>query len=169
MRDNGSFVPVVRYQPSRPGPPVGRYSSPAGGAAVALTDIQQVDDEDERLAGPDGLAGATLAITEVRRHDEPASAPDPHAGDPAIPSGDDAPGSQREDERSSSVPGGVELLAGRERHAHVVDDDGGAGHRLRAVADDHVLDDQVVGNREVGEVDLGTIQWHGRAPVRTCR
>src|SRR5918995_412017 len=68
--------------------------------------------------------------------------------------------------RCTSVPGGVELLAGRVRHAHVVDDDGGAGHSLRAVADDDVLDDQVVGNREVGEVDLGTIQLHGRVPVR---
>jgi hypothetical protein len=53
------------------------------------------------------------------------------------------------------VAGRIELLAGVELDAHVVDLDGAAGLRLRTVADGDVLDHEIGGRRAGLELDLG--------------
>src|SRR5690606_37613810 len=93
----------------------------------------------------DDPAGALAAVSEVGRDHDPAAAADAHAGHPLVPALDDLPGPEAEAERLAPVPGGVELLAGPPRHAHVVDVDLVAGGGLGAVADLEVLGDQLGG------------------------
>src|SRR5690606_41712258 len=80
----------------------------------------EVDDEDGGLAGLDGGARAGVAVGQVRRDDELAAAADLHAGDAHVPALDDAAAAELEVEGGAAVPGRVELLAGRPRHADVV-------------------------------------------------
>ena len=48
-------------------------------------DAEQVDHEDQRLAGLDDAAGAAVAVPEVRRDDELAAAADLHALHALVP------------------------------------------------------------------------------------
>ena len=65
-----------------------------------------------------------------------------HAHDALVPARDDHARAERERERlAAAVPGGVELRAVREQHADVLDVDGLAGGRLRALAHLEVLVD----------------------------
>src|SRR5689334_9548024 len=77
----------------------------------SLPDVQQVDDEHERLAALDGTTGAALAVAEVRRDGDAPAAADLHAGHALVPPGDDLAAPQAELERILPIPGGVELLA----------------------------------------------------------
>ena len=86
--------------------------------------VEEVHDEQQRLARGDRAGSPTLAVAEVRRDDEPSPATDAHAGDAVVPSRDDLSLADGEGERLVSVPRGVELLAGRVSDADVVD--GGA-------------------------------------------
>src|SRR6478735_151387 len=62
-------------------------------------DVDEVHDEDERLAGSDRTTRAAVAVREVRRDDELAAAADLHADDALVPAGDDATGAEGEVER----------------------------------------------------------------------
>src|SRR5690606_13121960 len=128
-------------------------------------DAEEVHDEDEGLAGLDAAAGAGVAVSQVRRDDELAAAAHLHARDALVPAGDDAPAAQRELERLVAVPRGVELLAGGEGDADVVDADLVAGLGLGAVPDDDVLDLQLGGRVAAREVDLRLRECHESAPV----
>ena len=120
--------------------------------AQGLAGVQQVDDEDQRLAGqPVPATGWTVGL--LRRDGQLAAAADLHAGDAVLPALDQA--AQRELDGLAAVPGTVELLAGVVLDADVVHLDVAAGHGLSTVADHHVVDDQLGGRRAVGEFDLG--------------
>ena len=118
------------------GRPRGTASACFGSACRSRSsaDVDEVDDEDQRLAGCDGAASAAVAVGEVRRDDELASAADLHAGDALVPAGDDLADAESEGQRFAAVVGGVELLAGGVRDADVVGDDGAAGGGLGAIA-----------------------------------
>src|SRR5262249_4680648 len=92
--------------------------------------------------------------------DQLAPAADLHAGDAQVPALDDAPAAQRELERPAVVPRRVELLAGRERDAHVMDTDVLTGLGLGAGARGQVVDLQVGGRVASGEVDFGLFECH---------
>ena len=76
---------------------------------------------------------------------------------------DDPPGSEREVERGTPVPGRVELLTGRERPARVMGADRAPRSRFVTAALDEVLDDEVGRRLFAGKVELGFapigIQW----------
>src|SRR4029077_11114147 len=85
----------------------------------ASAHAEQVDDEDERAAGqPVPAAGG--AVRELGRADQLATASHPHPGDAVLPALDQA--AQRELDGLTAVPRGVELLAGLEVDADVVDE-----------------------------------------------
>jgi hypothetical protein len=65
-------------------------------------------------------------------------------------------------ERLAAIPGGIELLAGREGNADVVHRDLAALRRLVAVADDEVLDDELERNVPFGLLDAGSLEGQGR-------
>src|SRR3954451_8846985 len=108
----------------------------------SLTDALEVDDEDERLVGPDARAGALRAVGEAGRDDQLAPAADLHALDALVPALDDLTLAERERERLAAVPRGVELLAGRPRVADVLHRRHLPGLDRRALADDEVLLEQ---------------------------
>src|SRR5437868_5929655 len=101
----GRYIPhTPQWRPGR-ATGAGRSARPRRGSA----DAEEVDHEDERLAGLDG-ARAAVAVAEVRRDDQLATAADLHARDTLVPAPDDAAGAQRELEGLATVPGRVELL-----------------------------------------------------------
>src|SRR4029079_4030404 len=108
-------------------------------------DPEQVDDEDQRLAGLDHPAGAAVAVPQVRRDDELATATNLHALDPGVPALDDLTDTQPELQRLAAVVRRVELLAGRVRHADVVHLDGVAGRGLGPVSLSESADDALDG------------------------
>src|SRR5690606_14523672 len=126
----------------------------------ASVDAEEVHDEDQGLARLDARAGAGVAVAEVRRDDELAAAADLHAGHALVPARDDAAGAERELEGGAAVPRGVELLAGGEGDADVVDADLVARLGLGAVAEHEVLDLQVGGRVAAREVDLRLRECH---------
>src|SRR5450432_793863 len=79
-----------------------------------LLHVDQVDDEDQRLAWRDRAAGAAIAVGQVRRNHQPAAAADPHAGNAVVPAFDDAAATERKRQRVAAAPRAVELLARRE-------------------------------------------------------
>src|SRR5699024_4288116 len=117
-----------------------------------LLDVQQVDDENEGLAGQE-VTGARGAVRHLRRADALAAAADLHARDALLPTGDEAV--QRELDGLAAVPRRIELVAGLVLDAHVVDLDLGAGGGLRAVADGDVVDDQFGGGRAALGAEFG--------------
>src|SRR5688500_1144636 len=54
-------------------------------AGSPLANLEELDLENQRGVRRDDLAGSLLAIAEVRGHDEPALAADPHSRDPLVP------------------------------------------------------------------------------------
>ena len=132
-------------------------------ARCAQRDVDEVDDEDERLARLDRAAGAAVAVGQVRGDGEPAAAADLHADDALVPAADDLADAEAEVQRRAAVPRRVELLAGGVGHADVVRRDGVAGAGLAAVALGEVLDDQLGRGGVAREVDLGL----GGARVKT--
>ena len=127
----------------------------------------QVDDEHERLVGPDHAAGALAAVGLARRDHDAAPAADLHAGHALVPALDDLAAAEPEAERVAAVPAGVELLAGAPRHADVVDLDLRAGGGLVAVADLDVLDLELRGRGLAGrDVHMGLLVAHADEPTR---
>src|SRR6476661_49036 len=61
----------------------------ATGNRRGSADAEQVHHEDQRLAGLDHAAGATVAVRQVGRDDQLAAAPDLHALDAGVPARDD--------------------------------------------------------------------------------
>jgi len=116
-----------------------------------VSDAEQVDHEDERLAGQ-AVSAAGRAVGELRRADELTASADLHAGDALLPGADQL--RERELRRLATVPGRVELLAGVELDADVVDVHESAGNGLRAVADDEVGDGELGGRGALDEVDV---------------
>src|SRR6476469_1570758 len=114
-----------------------------GLAARGSADVEQVDHEDEGLSGADDRAGAAVAVTEVRRDDQAATAADLHADDAAVPAGDDVAGTEGEREALAAVPGRVEFLAAGVRDADVMHDGRAAMGRLGTAADGEVGDLEV--------------------------
>src|SRR5205085_2969315 len=84
-----------------------------------LADVDEVDDEDQRLAGLDGAAGAAVAVAQVRRDDQLAPAADLHPEQAVVPALDDLADTDAEGQRLTAVPRGVELLAGGVGHPDV--------------------------------------------------
>src|SRR4029079_13681124 len=85
------------------------------------SDGHQVADEDQSLAGRDpATARAPLPVGEVRRNGQLTAATDLHALHTLVPARDDLAGTELELQRRTPVPARVELLAGGERHTHVV-------------------------------------------------
>src|SRR5690606_30400971 len=123
-------------------------------------DLDQVDDEDQGLPRLDHIAGAAVAVGQVRRDGELAAAADPHPQDALVPAGDDLADAELEAERLAPAPGGVELLPRGVRDPDVVHGEAGAVHGLLALADGDVLDLQLGRRRAVDEVDLGTFERH---------
>src|SRR3954454_15578514 len=132
---------------------------------VRRSDAEQVDHEDQGLTGLDRRRRALVAVGEVGGDGQLAPGADPHALHALVPALDDPAAAQREAERLTTVPAGVELLAGAEGHAHVVDGDGLAGLRNLAVALPDVLDLQVRRGLAAREVDLGLVDAH---VTRSC-
>ena len=62
-------------------------------------DLEQVDHEDQGLAGLDDATGAAVAVAEVRRDDELATAADLHALHALVPAGDDLADAEAELQR----------------------------------------------------------------------
>src|SRR6476661_7733576 len=107
-------------------------SNQVSGGIDGSADVHEVDDEDQRLSGGDGAAGAAVAVAQVGRDGELAPTADLHAGDALVPALDHSAGAEGEVERSTAVPRRVELLPGRERPARVVGAHRAAGRRLVA-------------------------------------
>src|SRR5438477_9545381 len=99
-------------------------ASRCGAASGRLADLQEIDDEHERLAGLDVPARTAIAVAEPRWDGEPAAAADLHPRDALIPALDDPTRAELERERAAAIPGRVELLFGRPAHADVMDVDG---------------------------------------------
>src|SRR5438445_12773002 len=103
--------------------------------------LDEVDDEDERLARCDALV-ALFAVTEGRRNDELAPSTFFHPGDTLLPALDDL--TEREAHRlAPAVPRGVELRLCRPRDADVLNGHVGAGVGLGPRADLDVLIDEL--------------------------
>src|SRR4051794_4537387 len=117
------------------------------GLSRASHDVDEVDDEHERLVGLDGAARPAAAVTQVRRDGELAPATHLHSQNSLVPAGDDLTAAEPETERVTPVVRRVELLAGRVRHPDVVHDRELTRPSLVAVADLQVLDDQIRGWR----------------------
>ncbi len=122
---------------------------------------EQVDHEDERLAGLDGPAGTTVPVRQPRRDRELSAPADTHAGDALVPARYDLLCAEPEIERRLAAPGRVELLAGRERDADVVDDDGMPGLGLVAITDRDIDDLQIRGRVARGPLDHRLAECHG--------
>src|SRR5258705_341182 len=90
-------------------------------------------------AAPPGALPALGAVAEVGRDHQLAPAAHLHPDQALVPPGDDPALAERQVEGLAGVPGGVELLAGRPRDAHVVDAQGVPVLGRRALADDEVL------------------------------
>src|SRR3954466_8003834 len=113
---------------------------------LCSVDLDEVDDEDQRLVGADERPGALSTVRLVGRDDDLPSAALLHADDAVAEAGDDV--AEREGRGLPAVPGGVELLGVARHHPDVLD-----RHRVRrlgllAVADDEVLGLQL-GRRDV--------------------
>jgi len=122
-----------------------------------VTDPDEVDHEYQRLVGTDDVAGAALAVTEPRRDGDAAATADLHPGHALVPALDDLTLGETELEGVAAVPRGVELLARRPRHAHIVHLDDLAGGGLVAIADHDVLQLQLVGGLLRGDLYLGLL------------
>src|SRR4029453_11903503 len=83
-------------------------------------DADQVDHEDQGLAGLDRATGAAVAVPEVRWDDALTPATDLHPLHTGVPPLDDLADAELEGQRHAPVLRRVELLAGRVGHAHVV-------------------------------------------------
>src|SRR4051794_14077528 len=118
-------------------------------------DADEVDHEHQRLVGLDHAAGAPGAVAQVRRDGEAAATAHLHAGHALVPAADDLAATEAELERVAPVPRGVELLAVRPGHAHVVHLDPLAGRRFGARAHLQVLLDQIAGRGGVGNRHVG--------------
>src|ERR1700712_5453641 len=103
----------------------GRYARGGSG------DAEEVDDEDQRLAG-ETVAATRRAVGELRRDDELAATADLHSRDTVLPALDQT--AERELDGLAPVPGRIELLAAAEFDAQVVHPDLRARHRLCSVA-----------------------------------
>ncbi len=118
----------------------------------------QVDDEDERLVGTDHAPRAPLSVGEHRRDGDPPPAPDLHPHDPLVPARDHLTLAEAEVEGAATVPRGVELLTRLPRDSDVVDFHDPPRLRLRAIADDDVLELELIRRRlPDGDVHLGLL------------
>src|SRR5581483_4329936 len=119
-------------------------------------------DEDERLVRLDDAAGTARAVGHRGGNRQLATTADAHPLDAAVTAGDHLPLAELERERLPSVPGRVELLAGRERDADVVHGDLLPYRRLLAVADDEVVDPELERDVAVRLVDLRSLECHAK-------
>src|SRR4051794_27728893 len=133
-------------QAATPSVAVARSAAVVARGLKWLPDLDEVDDEHERLVGCD-RADAALAVAERRRDDERASPALAHARHAVVPALDDAAGAEREVERRATIPGRVELRAVGEGDADVVHRHMIAGLGGVALADDDVVGDELVGGR----------------------
>src|SRR5206468_4440295 len=86
---------------------------------------------------------------------------DLHAVDAGVPAGDHLALAELELERAAAVPRRVELVARRERDAHVVHRHLLPARRLGAVPDDEVVDPELERDVALGLLDLWTFERHG--------
>src|SRR5690606_3918809 len=128
--------------------------------AVRRSDAEQVDHEDQRLAGLDRRRRALVAVGQVRGDGQLAAAADLHALHALVPALDDPAGAQREPEGSAAVPAGVELLARAEGDTDVVHGDRVTRLGHLAVTLPDVLDLEVRRGLAAREVDLGLVDAH---------
>src|SRR3712207_5009991 len=141
------YTPLFR-SPERPRRAAGWLSAGRGrlrvvgsaGRPTVSPHADEVDDEDQRRAGLDDPAGATVAVGLVRRDGQPAPAADPHPLHALVPALDHHADAEPELQRVAAVPGGVELLSAVVGDADVVGADQVTGLRLGTVADGDVLD-----------------------------
>src|SRR5690349_11753423 len=96
-----------RLPPRVPTPP----RSSRGGERRSSAHVDEIDDEDQRLATLDGATGAAVAVAQVRRDGQLAAAAHLHPLDALVPALDDHADTETEVQRRAAVPGGVELLA----------------------------------------------------------
>src|SRR3954463_14201901 len=155
-----------RAQPwcGSPRPGNGSWSrcGPEDHSVIALSHSDEVDDEDQGRAGLDHAARAAIPVRLLRGDGQPPAATDLHAGDALVPALDHHAHAEPELQRVAAVPGGVELLTALVGDADIVRAHQAAGGRLRAVADDQVLDHEVVRGRSGGRVDVRSAQLgHG--------
>src|SRR3954454_11162314 len=87
--------------------------------------------------------GPARAVGHRRRDRQLAAPAHAHPGHALIPAGDHLALAELELQLLSAIPRRVELLAGRERDAHVVDGDLRPGHGLRSLADADVVDPEL--------------------------
>src|SRR5262245_3715306 len=104
----------------------------------SFLDGEQLDFEDERGVGRDDVAGAALAVGQVRRNGQLALAADFHAGDAFVPALDHFAPAKRKIERHVAVFAAVELLTVGQP-AGVMHLDRVALFRFGAVADLEIL------------------------------
>ena len=105
-------------------------------------------------------ARASRAVGHRRRDRQLPPAADLHPENALIPAGDHLPLAELELERAAAIPGGVELLAGRERDPDVVDGHLLPGDRLGTVAGGEVLDPELEGNVALGFLQLRPVERH---------
>src|SRR3954453_22699759 len=147
---------------TRPGNGCWSRCGPEDHSVIASPHSDEVDDEDQGRAGLDHAARAAIPVRLLRGDGQPPAATDLHAGDALVPALDHHAPAEPELQRVAAVPGGVELLTALVGDADVVRAHQAAGGRLRAVADDQVLDHEVVRGRSGGRVDVRSAQLgHG--------
>src|SRR5205085_4491370 len=88
--------------------------------------VDEVDDEDQRLPRRDRPAGTSIPVGQVRRYHQPATPTHPHTGDPVVPALDHAAATKGERQRVAAAPRTVELLPRGEGDADVVSGDSAA-------------------------------------------
>src|SRR4051812_41463756 len=107
-----------------------------------LLDLDEVDDEDERLVRGDRRRPALAPVGEVGRDGQHPPAPHAHPGHALVPARDDHALAEVELEGLARVPRGVELLARAVGDADVLDRHVVARLRALALALDDVLLDE---------------------------
>src|SRR3954447_17750281 len=141
-----------------------------------LLDLDEVDDEDERLVRGDRRRPALAPVGEVGRDRQHPPAPHAHPGHALVPTRDDHALAEVELEGLARVPRGVELLARAVGDADVLDRHVVALPRALALALDDVLLDQVrgrlafrLGDRRLRREVLVVRRGRGRLGLRGGR
>src|ERR1700761_2023913 len=101
---------------------------------------QQVDDENQRLAG-EAVPAPGSAVGRLGRNRQLTSTADLHPGDTVLPALDQT--AQWKLDRFAAIPRAVEFLARVVLDADVVHLNGSARHSLRPIADHQILDDKL--------------------------
>src|SRR4051812_10126066 len=136
----------------------------------ASADAGQIDNEHERLVGPDVGRRALGAVGELGRDDQlppPAHAHPRHA---LVPARNHPAGAEREVEGlGAAAPRGVELLPVLVEHSHVLDAQVVARFGHRALALHEIFDLELLGRGARGDLDLGLVGQRARGLGRRRR